>query len=93
MQCEVEEKVVRSMRMMGVKCFKCGKEGHKCRECPLWIQKKNEERAVHVASPQKAQQKEWPAHPIKGKAQERKLRRVEGSEATHPTKGNTQQGE
>ena len=34
-QCGVEERVVRSMRMEGIKCFRCRKEGHKCRECPL----------------------------------------------------------
>ena len=31
MQYGVEERVVRSMRMEVVKCFKCGEEGHKCR--------------------------------------------------------------
>jgi len=35
MQCEVEKRVVRSMRMVAVRCFKYGEEGHKCRECPL----------------------------------------------------------
>jgi len=52
-QCGVEERVVRNMRTVAVKCFKCGEKGHKCRECPLWVKKK---RAVHVASPRKAQQ-------------------------------------
>ena len=41
-------------------------------------------------------EKEWekrPACPVKGKAQEgeRRLRRVEGSEAVCPTEGNVQQ--
>ena len=45
--------------MLGVKCFRCREEGHKCREYPLW--------------------KKRPAHPEKGKAQEKekRLRRVE----------------
>jgi len=34
MQCGVEERVVRSMRTVGVKCFKCREEEHKCRMCP-----------------------------------------------------------
>jgi len=51
MQCRVEERVVRSVRKVGVKCFKCGEEGHKCRECPLWIKKRNEEKVAHVAKP------------------------------------------
>jgi len=51
MQCGVEEKMIRSMRTVGVKCFKCREKGHKCRKCPLWVKK---ERAACVASPQKA---------------------------------------
>ena len=80
MQCGVEERIVRSIRMEAVRCFKCGKEGHKCRECPLWVKK---EKVARVATPQKAQQKERPARPVRGKAQEgeRRLRRVEGGEA------------
>jgi len=35
MQCRVEEKSVRSMRMVVVRYFKCGEEGYKYRECPL----------------------------------------------------------
>ena len=80
MQCGVKERIVRSIRMEAVRCFKCGKEGHKCRECPLWVKK---EKVARVATPQKAQQKERPARPVRGKAQEgeRRLRRVEGGEA------------
>jgi len=79
MQYGVEEKTIRSMRTAGVKCFKCGKEGHKCRKCPLWVKRKNGEKR--------------PVHPVKGKVQEgeRRLRRVEGSEAVRPTEGNVQQ--
>jgi len=51
MQCGVEERIVRSIRKVGVKCFECRVEGHKCRECPLWIKRKNEEKAVRVARP------------------------------------------
>ena len=39
MQCGVEKRVVRSMKTVAVRCFKCGEEGHKCRECPLWEKK------------------------------------------------------
>jgi len=47
-----------------------------------------EERVVHVAKPQKAQQKRGPVRPIREKAQERekKLRRVEEEEAVHMAK-------
>ena len=80
MQCGVEEKTIRSVGPVGVKCFKYGEKGHKCRECPLWIRRKNEEKA---------------ACPVRGKAQERerRLRRAEGSEAAHPVEGNAQQKE
>ena len=53
MQCGVEEKMIRSVRILGVKCFRYGEEGHKCRECPLW--KKREEKVARVARPRKAQ--------------------------------------
>jgi len=33
MQCGVEGRMIRSVRVV-VECFKCGEEGHKCRECP-----------------------------------------------------------
>jgi len=39
MQCGVEEKVVKSTKTVAVRCFKCGEEGHKCREYPLWEKK------------------------------------------------------
>jgi len=51
MQCGIEERVVRSVRMEAVRCFKCREEGHKCRECPLW---KNKEKTARVTRPQKA---------------------------------------
>jgi len=92
MQCRIEEKVVRSMRTVAVRCFKCREEGHKCRECPLWVKK---ERAACVASPRKAQQERRPARPVRGKVQEeeRKLRRVEEDGAARPMKGKAQQEE
>jgi len=31
----VKEKIIKSMRVAVVKCFKYGEAGHKCRECPL----------------------------------------------------------
>jgi len=49
MQCGEEEKMVRRMGVVEVECFECRKKGHKCRKCPLWIKRKNKERAVHVA--------------------------------------------
>jgi len=85
MQCGVKERVVRSMRMIVVRCFRCREEGHKCRECPLWIKGRNKEKAARVAKPQKVQQEKRLVHPAKGKVQEREriLRRVEGSKAAH----------
>jgi len=51
-QCGVEEKMIRSIRMLGVKYFRCREEGHKCRECPLW-----KKRPAHPEK-EKAQEKE-----------------------------------
>ena len=58
-----------------VGCFKCGKKGHKCKECLLWKKTKKggvEKAIAHVAIPQKAQQK--------------KLRRVEEGKVVHMAK-------
>jgi len=87
MQCGTEE---RAVRRVVVRCFKCGEEGHKCRECPLWVKK---ERAARVASPRKAQQERRPVHPVREKAQEegRRLRRIEEEKAARPVKGKAQQ--
>ena len=70
---------------MEVECFKCGEEGHKCRECLLWKQMK---KAAHVAAPQKAQQERRLAPPIREKAQEeeKRLRRVEEDRAVRMAK-------
>jgi len=91
MQCEVGEKTVRSMRTMVVECFKCGEEGHKCRECPLW-----EKKVKRVARPIEGkahQEKGRPARPVREKAQERekRLRRVEERKAAPLGRGKVQQ--
>ena len=80
MQYREGERTIRRMGIAKVECFECGEKGHKCRECPLWIRRKNEERVVHVAMPQKAQQKRRPARPVREEVQERKLRKVEQEE-------------
>jgi len=89
----VEERVVRSTRMVVVRCFKCGKEGHKCRECPLW--EKKGKRVAHPKEGKAYQGERKLAHPIREKAQEgeKRLRRVEEEEAVHPMKGKAQQEE
>jgi len=73
MQCGIEERVVRSIRTAGVKCFRCGEEGHKCRVCP-----KKEKR---VACPREGKvhqegkklrrvEESKAARPIRGEAQQ-----------------------
>ena len=81
MQCGVEGRTIRRVKVAEVECFKCREKGHKCRECSFWVKK---EKVAHVARPQKVQQ-ERPAHPVKGKAQEKEkeLRRVEEGEAAY----------
>jgi len=91
MQCGVEEKTVRSMRTTVVECFKCGEEGYKCRECPLW-----EKKMKRVAPPIEGkayQEKGRPAHPIREKVQkrEKRLRRVEEEKVVCPGRGKVQQ--
>ena len=71
-QCEVEERVVRSVKTVVVKCFKCEGKGHKCRECPLW-----ERKVKRVARP-----REEKAH-----QGERRLRRMEEKKMARPVKG------
>jgi len=90
MQCGVEGKMIRSVRV-AVECFKCGEEGHKCRECPLW-----EKKVKRVARPDggKAHQEERrPAHSVREKAQEgeKRQRRMEEEKAARPAKGEAQQ--
>jgi len=76
MQCGIEERAVRSMRMVVVKCFKCGEERYKYREYLLW-----ERKVKRVACP-----KEGKVH-----QRTRRLRRVEEGEAARPVKGEAQQ--
>jgi len=91
MQCGIKEKVVRSERMIAVRCFKCKKEGHKCRECLLW----KKEYRVACLYKGKAHQEKKPVRLTRGKAQEdgeREARRVEKKVAC-PIKGEAQQEE
>ena len=93
MQCGVEEKVVRNIRIVVVRCFSCGEEGHKSRVCPQ--KEKKEYRVVHPYK-RKVHQEKKPAHLARGKAQkcgEKEVRKVGEGEAAHPVKGEVQQGE
>jgi len=85
MQCGIEERVVRSIRIEAVRCFKCREEGHKCRWCPLW---KKEKRVACLKKGKAHQGERRLAHPEKGKAQEkeRRLRRVEEEGAVRMAK-------
>jgi len=91
MQCRIEERAVRSMRTVVVKCFKCGEEGHKCRECPLWERKVK--RVMRPREGKAHQEERRPACPIEKKVQEgeKRLRRVEEEKAARPEKGKVQQ--
>jgi len=91
-QCGIEERAARSIRTVAVKCFKCGKKGYKCRECPLWEREMKrmaclKERKVH-------QEKRRPARLVREKAQEgeKRLRRVEEGEVACPVQREAQQG-
>jgi len=87
MQCSIEEKMVRSVRIVVIRCFKYKKEGHKCKECLL---RKKEYR---VARPYKGKvhQEKKPARLERGKAQE--VKRVEKGKAACPEKEKAQQEE
>jgi len=83
MQYGVEERMIRRIGVIKVECFKYREKGHKCKKCPLWIRKK---KAVCVTRPQKAQQKERLACPIREEVQERKLRKIKEEVVVHMAK-------
>jgi len=92
MQCGVEERTIRSIRVV-VECFKCREKGHKCRECPL-----KEKKTKRVVCPNRGkvhQEKRKLVRSVKGKVQEgeKRLRRVEVEEVARPAKGKVQQEE
>jgi len=91
MQCGAEERIVRNVRMVVVRCFKCGKEGHKCKECSLW--EKKVKRVAHPNGGKAHQQERRLARPIREKAQEgeKRLRRMGEEKAVCPAKGEAQQ--
>ena len=91
MQCGAEERIVRNVRMVVVRCFKCGKEGHKCKECSLW--EKKVKRVAHPNGGKAHQQERRLACPIREKAQEgeKRLRRMGEEKAARPAKGEAQQ--
>ena len=90
MQCGVEGKIIRSVRVIA-ECFKCGEEGHKCRECSLW--EKKVKRVAHPNEGKAHQGERRPACPIREKAQEgeKRLRRMEEEKAACLAKGEAQQ--
>jgi len=91
MQCGIEGKIVRSMRTAGVKCFKCGEEGHKCRTCP-----KKEKR---VARPAKGKVHQGERREVR-RVEEKEVARVampqkaqQEKKPVRPVKGEAQKGE
>jgi len=92
MQCGVEERMIRSMRI-AVRYFKCGKKGHKCRECLSWQKR---ERVVRPAEGKAHQRGEKRLACLKrGKVQEhsekKEMRRVEEKKAARSVWGKAQQ--
>jgi len=79
------------MRTIAVRCFKCGKERHKCRECPLW--EKKAKRVAHPNGRKVHQEERRPVCPIREKVQEgeKRLRRMEKEKAACSIKGKVQQ--
>ena len=76
MQCRVKEEVkVRRQEIVKerVQCFRCWRIGHYKLKCPnIEVEKKKrrEKEVVHVARPQKVQQKRRPVHSTQKKVQE-----------------------
>jgi len=91
MQYGVEERVVRSTKTVVIRCFKCGEEGHKCRECSLW--EKKVKRVAHPDGGKAHQEERRPARSIREKAQEgeKRLRKMEEEKAARSAKGKAQQ--
>jgi len=90
MQCGVKERVVKSMRVVDVRCFKYREEGHKCRKCPQ--REKKMKRVAHPEQGKVYQGKRGLACPIREKAQEgeRRLRRAEEEKTVCPVQGKAQ---
>jgi len=84
MQCGVEERMIRNIRIVAVECFKYRKKELKCRWCPLW--KRKVKRVAYLKERKAYQEERRLAHPIREKVQEgeKRLRRVEEGEAACP---------
>ena len=83
MQCEIEERMIRRQEIVVVECFKCGGEGHKCRQCLLWEKR---DRVAHPTEGKAHQRGERKLVCLeRGKVQEcsekREVRRAEEEEA------------
>jgi len=74
MRCGVELRKQEAEERWRIKCYKCGEERHKCKECLLW---KKVKRVAHpVQGKAHQQEKRKPAYPIKGEVQEGERRFV-----------------
>jgi len=74
MRCGVELRKQEAEERWRIKCYKCGEERHKCKECLLWKKVKRVARPVQGKAHQ--QEKRKPARPIKGEVQEGEKRFV-----------------
>jgi len=82
MQCGVEERTIRRQEVIVVECFKCGEQGHKCKECPLWEKMRKEKRL-------RREEEERAVHPIREKVQkaEMKLKSTWSNHEKHSKNG------